>query len=120
MLTVAEGAEIITDLASFDVKYTDNVNAGKATVSLTAKSGTNFTGTATATFQIERTSLADAVVEASSPEYTGDAVTPDITVRIGEKVLENGTDYEITYTDNVNAGDKAGFTITGKATTKAS
>lgn len=114
MLTVAEGTEIITDLALFDVKYTDNVNAGKATVSLIAKSGTNFTGTATATFQIERTSLADAVVEASSPEYTGDAVTPDITVRIGEKVLENGTDYEITYTDNVNAGDKAGFTITGK------
>lgn len=114
MLTVAEGTEIITDLASFDVKYTDNVNAGKATVSLTAKGGTNFTGTATATFQIERASLADAVVEASSPEYTGDAVTPDITVRIGEKVLESGTDYEITYTDNVDAGDKAGFTITGK------
>lgn len=114
MITVAESTEIITDLDSFDVKYTDNINAGKATVLLTAKKGTNFTGTATATFQIERASLADAVVEASSPEYTGDAVTPDITVRIGEKVLESGTDYEITYTDNVNAGDKAGFTITGK------
>lgn len=113
-LTVGDSTEIIADLTSFDVKYTDNVNAGQAVVTLTAKSGTNYTGTAKKTFQIGRASITDAVVEATSPEYTGDAVTPDITVRMGEKILENGVDYEVSYKDNTETGDKASFTITGK------
>ena len=45
--------------------------------------------------------------------YTGSAITPEITVTDGEKTLTLGTDYEVTYSDNTNAGT-AKATITGK------
>ena len=44
--------------------------------------------------------------------YTGSAITPEITVTDGEKTLTLGTDYEVTYSDNTNAGT-AKATITG-------
>ncbi|MBQ7826696.1 MAG: hypothetical protein IJ386_00340, partial [Clostridia bacterium] len=45
--------------------------------------------------------------------YNGSAITPDVTVIIGEKTLTKDTDYTVSYSDNVNAGT-ATVTITGK------
>ena len=45
--------------------------------------------------------------------YTGSAITPAITVKDGTKTLVNGTDYSVSYSNNVNAGT-ATVTITGK------
>lgn len=45
--------------------------------------------------------------------YNGSAITPDVTVIIGEKTLTKNTDYTVSYSDNVNAGT-ATVTITGK------
>ena len=36
--------------------------------------------------------------------YTGSAIEPALTVKAGEKTLVAGTDYTVTYTNNVNAG----------------
>lgn len=44
--------------------------------------------------------------------YTGKAITPAITVKDGSKVLKSGTDYTVTYTNNVNPGTAA-VTIKG-------
>ncbi len=45
--------------------------------------------------------------------YTGSAIEPAVTVKDGETTLTLGTDYEVTYSDNTNAGT-AKATITGK------
>ena len=45
--------------------------------------------------------------------YTGSAIEPDVTVKDGETTLTLGTDYEVAYSNNVNAGT-ATVTITGK------
>lgn len=45
--------------------------------------------------------------------YTGKALTPSVTVKYGSITLKNGTDYTITYSNNVNPGT-ATVTITGK------
>ncbi len=44
--------------------------------------------------------------------YTGEAQTPKVVVTIGDKTLVEGEDYDITYSDNTNAG-------TAKVTVKA-
>ena len=45
--------------------------------------------------------------------YTGSAIEPAVTVKDGETTLTLGTDYEVAYSNNVNAGT-ATATITGK------
>ena len=48
----------------------------------------------------------------SDAEYTGKAITPEVTVKDGTKTLKQGVDYTVKYTNNINVG-KASVTITG-------
>ena len=112
-VSTANGEEIITDLSSFDITYSDNVNAGTASVSVAAKSDTNYTGTAAATFEITKASIETANVEAQNGVYSGSEITPDVTVTLGEKTLIRDTDYTVTYSDNVAAGSSAKVIVTG-------
>ena len=45
--------------------------------------------------------------------YDGTEKKPEVTVKINGSTLKEGVDYEIAYTDNINAGD-AKITLTGK------
>lgn len=49
---------------------------------------------------------------ASSAAYTGKAVKPAVTVRNGNKVLKNGTDYKVSYKNNKKIGT-ASVVVTG-------
>ena len=48
-----------------------------------------------------------------SPEYNGSAQEPDVYVTLGEERLSEGTDYEISYRDNTDAGTAKAI-VTGK------
>ena len=50
----------------------------------------------------------------ANAKYTGKAVTPSVTVKYGSTTLKNGTDYTLSWSDNVKVGTKAKVTITGK------
>ena len=61
-----------------------------------------------------QTSIADMdiTLDHTSYVYDGTAKTPAVTVKDGEKVLAEGTDYTVSYSDNINHG-KGKVTITG-------
>ncbi len=66
--------------------------------------------------------LADAEITLSETEYTFDPTNtqgfePTVTVTYDGKTLTKDTDYEVTYTDNVNAGS-ATVTVSAKANTQ--
>lgn len=62
----------------------------------------------------EKTTLAKAkVTVVSSKIYTGKAVKPAVTVKAGSKTLKKGTDYTVSYKNNVKVGT-ATATIKGK------
>ena len=62
---------------------------------------------------------AGAVSVAGGCTYTGKPLEPEMTVKVGGKVLAKGTDYLVTgYANNVNAGT-ATVTIVGRETTPA-
>ena len=104
----------LTEGTDFDLQYSDNINVGTATVIMTGKG--NFTGERTYHFTIDPASIAGANVTGITAEsvYTGDPITQDnMVVKMGETVLQAGTDYEVSYTQNIDVGT-AGIVITGK------
>ncbi|MDO5409154.1 MAG: VanW family protein, partial [Lachnospiraceae bacterium] len=109
-------------------EYTNNVNAGKAKVSVKAtgyykieqsgqKTPVMFRTPAEkeGSFVIAAASIKSASVELSSTSYTytGNPKKPGVTVTLGGKTLKKDTDYTVTYKNNVNAG-KASVTVAGK------
>lgn len=91
------------------------INAGDYKVKISVADGSNFNAASDLTdenwtFTINRITT-EPTVELSGNTtytYTGEKITPDVTVTIDGKTLTEGTDYTITYGDNVNAGPDAG------------
>ena len=97
----------------YTVEYSNNINAGTS-AKATVKGKGNYTGTIEKTFTITaKTLVASNVANISAQTYTGSAIEP-ATVTDGTKTLVKGTDYTVTYSNNINAGTSAKATITGK------
>ena len=100
----------------YDVSYENNINAGTASVIVTGKG--DYRGSVTKNFTIRPAEATSAVLTATSMEYTGSALKPKATVKADVNgksiILKEGTDYTITYSNNVNAGKS-----TASATIKA-
>ena len=109
--TVKVGMVTLREGTDYNLSYSNNTNAGTASVTVTGKG--NYTGTITKTFTIAKRSISGATVSVANQTYTGRALTPKPTVKVGSTVLKEGTDYSLSYKDNVNVGT-ATVTITGK------
>ena len=59
-------------------------------------------------------SIKKATVTVASGVYSGTAVKPKVTVKLGNTTLKNGTDYSVSYSNNIKVGSKAVAKITGK------
>ena len=93
-----------------DNTYSDTVptDKGEYTLKAIVAATTNYNGgTATTNFQITSQAVADATVTLETTTYTydGQAKTPAVTqVSIGQTVVP-ATDYDVTYSNNTNAGE---------------
>lgn len=117
----------ITGMGDVMVKYYQGetevqpMNAGEYKVKISVAYGSNFNAASDLTdenwaFRITPI-ITEPAVELSGNTtytYTGERITPDVTVTIDGRPLTKGTDYTIIYGDNVNAGTNAGF-VTVKA-----
>lgn len=109
------------DDTDYQTVYTNNKNAGTATVTVVGKN--NFKDSVEATFTIEPMSIKDASLKlgVTSVTYNGKSRKPSTSVVValanGNKKLTGGSaddaDYQTTYKDNKNAGT-ATVTVTGK------
>lgn len=59
------------------------------------------------------TNLKDATVTVKSCVYNGKKQKPAVTVKLNNKVLKKGTDYKISYSNNINVGSKAKVKVVG-------
>ena len=111
-LTVKYGKTKLKNGKDYTISYSNNVNAGTASVTITGKG--SYAGTKTLTFKIARRSISKLTYsKVSKYTYTGKAITPNVTVKYGKRVLTKNTDYTVAYSKNVNSGT-ATITITGK------
>lgn len=112
-VSVSASGDTLDKNIDFSVSYANNINVGNADVNVKGLGDFRmFASKAKFTIVTKNISAATVSPIADQP-YTGTAVTPEITVTDGIKVLREGTDYTVTYANNVNEGT-ATATITGK------
>jgi uncharacterized repeat protein (TIGR02543 family) len=124
-VTVMDGETDITDQC--DVAYSDNTNAGTATVTVTAKTAGNYSGEIKTTFNIVAKTVSTLTITLSATEYVydGQAKEPAVSsVKVGDTVIP-ASEYTVAYENNTKAGtatvkivDKDGgnYTVSGSAT----
>lgn len=108
-VTVVKNGTTLKKGTDYTLSYQDNVNAGTAKVIV--KGTGKYTGSASATFSISRRELSDSGFSLSYSEctQTGKARKPAVKFN---GVLKNGTDYTVSYKNNVYTG-KATAVIKG-------
>ena len=104
----------------YTVKNGAATNAGtyKATLSLKDKDSYQWASTGKSedvevNWSISAASISSAKVSAAKQTFNGQALSPSVTVKLGDRTLKSGTDYAVTYSDNQHAGT-AKVTVTGK------
>ena len=130
-LQVSYGGRQLVENVDYTVRYSNNVEVGTATATITGKG--NYSSTKSTTFTIEKkpdgssgntgsggsteptkTSISNATVSGiANQTYAGKALTPKPTVRVGSTTLREGTDYTLSYKNNTSAGT-ASVIVTGK------
>ena len=100
--------------ADYTVSYSNNINAGTASVTVTSTDNSSYKFTATKNFTIAPAAISGAVIaDIDAVTYDTKAHTPEVTVTFNNSTLEADKDYEVEYTNNVNAGT-ATVTVTAK------
>ena len=112
-VTVELNGKRLAEGVDYSVSYAGNVAVGTARATVTGKGG--YEGTVSVSFGIKAASLSGAKVTLAQSSYVADgtAKKPGVTVKLGGKTLASGTDYSVSYSNNVAAGT-AKVVVTGK------
>lgn len=118
-VTIKDGNNVIP-VGEYSVEYSNNVNKGTATVTITDKAGGNYSVSGSTTFRISGKLLTGAKVEIlGTYTYNGNAHTPSVTVTKNGATISK-SEYDISYTNpngTVSSLTNAGtvtVTVTGK------
>lgn len=111
-LEVKFSGSTLTKGTDYSCQYKNNVNVGKATITL--KGINNFKNTIYKEFNIVKADITTATVEGIVDyEYTGEAIQQEnLKVKLNGTLLEKDIDYQVQYSDNINVG-KAKIKIIG-------
>lgn len=110
-------ARTLTENTDYTVSYEENDKIGQAAVRISGIG--HYKGEAVLSFQIIRDPyyIGDAVVSLNPKEatYTGQAIKPETTVTLAGETLDKGTDYTVSYADNIEPG-RGTVTVKGTGT----
>ena len=124
--SVKDGNNTIAS-SEYTVSYSNNINTGTATVTITDKSGGNYTVSGSKTFTIQPKVVTSPVITLSQTSYVynGAACKPSVTSVKDGTVTIPASEYTVSYKNNINAGtatvtitDKSGgnYTVSGSKT----
>ena len=102
--------ELVKD-TDYELSYNNNINVGQAEI--TIRGIGNYTGEATKNFKIIPKNISLATIQdIENQTYTGQAIQPTVSVTDGSAKLVEGTDYTVSYKNNINVGE-ATITVEG-------
>lgn len=111
-VTVKYGNATLKKNTDYTVAYSNNVNAGTGTITITGKG--IYGGSVKKTFTIKKLGIsATAVSGTGNKVYTGSAIKPAPAVKAGGRTLKNGTDFTVSYKNNTEPGT-ATLIVNGK------
>lgn len=111
-VTVKDGSNVLKNGVDYTVSYKNNINAGKATVTISGIG--SYKGSVSKSFTISAASLDDCTITlgASTNYFRGTRVKPVVTVKMNGKTVD-ASNFSLSYTDNLFVGTGK-VTITGK------
>ena len=109
-VTVTLDGVTLVEGIDYTVTYSSNINVGQAVATVTGIG--NYKDALTGYFTIIPRAVTLTVDPIPDQIATGSAITPAVVVRDGTRVLALGTDYTVSYGNNINPGT-ATVTITG-------
>lgn len=110
-VVVKAGSKVLTQNVDYTVSYSNNVNVGTASVKITGKG--SYKGSYTVNFKILPCAISKAGIrKIIDQRYNGNELKPSVSLTYKYKTLKKGTDYTVSYSNNINAGT-ATVTITG-------
>lgn len=111
-VTVKYGNATLKKNTDYTVAYSNNVNAGTGTITITGKG--IYGGSVKKTFTIKKLGIsATAVSGTGNKVYTGSVIKPVPAVKVGGRTLKNGTDFTVSYKNNTEPGT-ATLIVNGK------
>lgn len=111
-VAVKYGNATLKKNTDYTVAYSNNVNAGTGTITITGKG--IYGGSVKKTFTIKKLGIsATAVSGTGNKVYTGSAIKPVPAVKAGGRTLKNGTDFTVSYKNNTEPGT-ATLIVNGK------
>ena len=111
-VTVKYGNATLKKNTDYTVAYSNNVNAGTGTITITGKG--IYGGSVKKTFTIKKLGIsASAVSGTGNKVYTGSSIKPVPAVKVGGRTLKNGMDFTVSYKNNTEPGT-ATLKVTGK------
>ena len=111
-VTVKYGNATLKKNTDYTVAYSNNVNAGTGTITITGKG--IYGGSVKKTFTIKKLGIsATAVSGTGNKVYTGSAIKPVPAVKAVGRTLKNGTDFTVSYKNNTEPGT-ATLIVNGK------
>lgn len=112
-VTVVKNGNTLVKGMDYTVTYESNVDAGTATVTVTAVEDGNYDGFQTVEFKINPMDILNAEVDlGADPAYNGQEQTKTIRLTLGKR-LEEGTDYQVSGNTGTNVGSYT-LTVTGQ------
>lgn len=90
--------------SGYNVEYLNNSAVGKATIRITGTG--RYSGSIEAYYYIEENRINEdnIMIDLADAPYTGLAITKDISVTYGDKVLSKDLDYKVSYSNNIAVG----------------
>ena len=114
-VTVRQGNTTLRPTIDYTVQYSNNTNVGTAYVYVNGQ-GTYSGNNLSTTFRIVTPSVANATITTIPDQaFTGNPIYPLINVYDNGRMLQQGVDYDVTYSNNTNMGT-ATVVITGRGT----
>ncbi len=94
----------LTKDIDYTVSYSNNKNVGQATVTVSGRGSYDML-VSKAKFTIVTRNISKAQISEIKPQrYTGEKVEPSLTITDNGRYLREGTDYKVSYYDNVSHG----------------
>lgn len=101
-IQIKDGETVLEEEKDYIVTYENNIEPGTATMTIEGKG--NYAGSIIQTFKI-RKSIGECTVSGiENRVYTGSQQLQSLTIKDGDKQLEEGVDFTVSYSNNINAG----------------
>ena len=108
---ITDGEYTLIKDSDYTISYRNNINIGTGVAIITGIG--NYCGKVEQTFNITRKDIKyTTILDIEDQKYTGDSITPEITITSDYITLKEGQDYTVKYINNINEGT-ATIQITG-------